>query len=143
MPVRSIASVGEVQRSLGLRIRGLRSRKGWSQEQFAEICGLHRTYMGHVERGEKNVSLSTVVRVSDALGIRLSKLFAGAEKGEGRIQDLRRNPGRRAGSALRTGRRGVDIDRLLGELQIERKALRQAVRALTQLPRGPGRKQKG
>jgi transcriptional regulator with XRE-family HTH domain len=61
---------------LGERIRDLRKARGWSQERFADVCGVHRTYMGHLERGEKNVSFNTLVRLADALGITLSELLA-------------------------------------------------------------------
>jgi transcriptional regulator with XRE-family HTH domain len=54
----------------------LRKARGWSQERFADVCGVHRTYMGHLERGEKNVSFNTLVRLSDALGIAMSELLA-------------------------------------------------------------------
>ena len=77
MTVEKSTPVAHVQRSLGRRIRDLRSKRGWTQEQFAEFCGVHRTYMGHVERGEKNVSLSTVLRVANALGVRIPTLFGG------------------------------------------------------------------
>jgi transcriptional regulator with XRE-family HTH domain len=102
----------------------LRSKQGWTQEQFAEFCGVHRTYMGHVERGEKNVSLSTVLRVANALGVRISALF-------GRAQGTApQNPPSKtaAASALHFDRR--EIDRLLDELQAQRKALRHALRDL-------------
>lgn len=66
---------------LGRRIRDLRAERGWSQEQFADVCGVHRTYMGHLERGEKNMSFSSIVRVANALDVRLSDLFAGLEEG--------------------------------------------------------------
>jgi transcriptional regulator with XRE-family HTH domain len=69
-------------RRLGIRIRELRSRRGWSQEAFADIAGVHRTYMGHLERGEKNLSFLSILRVAKALGITLSGLLAGFEKGE-------------------------------------------------------------
>jgi transcriptional regulator with XRE-family HTH domain len=63
-------------KSLGERIRDLRKARGWSQERFADVCGVHRTYMGHLERGEKNVSFNTLVRLADALGITLPELLA-------------------------------------------------------------------
>lgn len=63
-------------KQLGERIRDLRKARGWSQERFADVCGVHRTYMGHLERGEKNVSFNTLVRLADALGITLSELLA-------------------------------------------------------------------
>jgi transcriptional regulator with XRE-family HTH domain len=72
----------ETLRRLGIRIRELRARRGWSQEAFADIAGVHRTYMGHLERGEKNLSFLSILRVSNALGITLSELLAGLEKGE-------------------------------------------------------------
>lgn len=64
---------------LGQRIRELRSQKNWSQEEFAEVCGVHRTYIGHLERGEKNVSFGSIVRVATALNVTLSELFARVE----------------------------------------------------------------
>jgi transcriptional regulator with XRE-family HTH domain len=68
-------------RRLGVRIRELRTRRGWSQESFADIAGVHRTYMGHLERGEKNVSFLSIVRVANALGVTLSELLSGLENG--------------------------------------------------------------
>jgi len=69
-------------RRLGIRIRELRTRRGWSQEAFADIAGVHRTYMGHLERGEKNLSFLSILRVANALGVTLSELLAGLEKGD-------------------------------------------------------------
>jgi len=66
---------------LGVRIRELRTRRGWSQEAFADVAGVHRTYMGHLERGEKNVSFLSIVRVANALGVTLSELVTGLENG--------------------------------------------------------------
>jgi transcriptional regulator with XRE-family HTH domain len=66
---------------LGIRIRELRTQRGWSQEVFADIAGVHRTYMGHLERGEKNVSFLSMLRVATALGVTLSELMAGVENG--------------------------------------------------------------
>ena len=59
----------------GQRIRELRKKKGLSQEALAELAGLDRSYMGHIERGEKNVTLLKIYQVSDALGIHPSELF--------------------------------------------------------------------
>lgn len=66
--------------SLGNVIRARRAKIGFSQESFADKVGLHRTYMGDIERGERNLSLNNLVRVADALDIRLSQLIAEAEK---------------------------------------------------------------
>ena len=50
-----------------------------SQEAFAEKVGVHRTYIGSVERGERNVSLDNIVRIASSLGLRASELLALAE----------------------------------------------------------------
>jgi transcriptional regulator with XRE-family HTH domain len=65
-----------VKRRFGRRIRELREAKGWSQEGFAEQCGLHRTYIGGIERGERNVSLVNIERIASALGVPIADLFA-------------------------------------------------------------------
>ena len=56
-------------------IRMFRHIKGMSQEELAEMCNLHRTYIGSVERGERNVTLSTLEVIADALGISVPKLL--------------------------------------------------------------------
>jgi transcriptional regulator with XRE-family HTH domain len=61
--------------AFGASIRRLRQLKGWSQERFAEEAGLDRTYVGGVERGERNVSLLNLQRLAEALGMNLSHLF--------------------------------------------------------------------
>lgn len=67
----------QIQRKLGDRIRKLRSRKGWSQEQFAAVSGLHRTYVGAVERGEKNLTISTLHTLAKTLDTSIVQLFRG------------------------------------------------------------------
>ena len=70
-------------RQLGKRIRELRIRGGFaSQEAFADYCKMHRTFLGHLETGRKDFRLTTIIRVADALGVTLSELFAGLERGE-------------------------------------------------------------
>ena len=65
---------------LGTRIRELRRKGGFSQESFADHCGLHRTYMGGIERGEHNLTIQTALTIANGLGITLSRLLAGIEK---------------------------------------------------------------
>jgi len=72
--------VPDLQVILGKRIRELRSKKGFSQESFADHCGLHRTYMGGIERGERNLTIQTVLTVSKGLGMSMSELLSGIEK---------------------------------------------------------------
>ena len=59
--------------------RDLRKGKGFSQEGFADLCGLHRTYMGSVERGETNPTLSSLATIARALKITTSKLVEGVD----------------------------------------------------------------
>jgi len=59
---------------LGQKIRRLRQTQGLSQEAFADKCGLHRTYMGAIERGERNVSIDNIEKIAAALHITISEL---------------------------------------------------------------------
>ncbi|ELI5435645.1 helix-turn-helix transcriptional regulator [Vibrio parahaemolyticus] len=59
----------------GQRVRTLRKIKGLSQESMAALAGLDRSYMGHIERGEKNITLLKIYQISEALGIEVSDLF--------------------------------------------------------------------
>jgi transcriptional regulator with XRE-family HTH domain len=66
-------------RALGQRIRELRTEQGYSQEGFADKCGVHRTFMGTIERGESNLSFQNIVKVATTLGVSLSRLFSELE----------------------------------------------------------------
>lgn len=59
---------------LAQRIRALRKLKGWSQEDLAEACGLHRTYIGGIERAERSVGFDMLARVACGLEITLAEL---------------------------------------------------------------------
>ena len=61
----------------GNRVRDLRKAKGLSQEAFASLCGLDRTYISGIERGVRNVSLANISLVANALGISLAELMHG------------------------------------------------------------------
>lgn len=65
----------EMRRVLADNIRAFRKIKGLSQEDLAHICNLHRTYVGSVERGERNVTLSTLEVIAEALGVSVPKLL--------------------------------------------------------------------
>jgi transcriptional regulator with XRE-family HTH domain len=60
---------------IGMRIRELRLAKGISQEALADLAGIHRTYMGSVERGERNISLENIVKIAKALRVRPHELL--------------------------------------------------------------------
>ena len=70
----------DILKALGRRIRQLRKRRGYSQEAFADATGVHRTWMGSLERGESNLSFHNLVLISKTLEISLSKLVSGIEK---------------------------------------------------------------
>lgn len=66
----------------GRVVRELRAMAGFSQEGFADLCNLHRTYIGSIERGEKNITIETASRIAEALNVNLSYLFIYMEREE-------------------------------------------------------------
>jgi len=64
-----------VKHLFGQRIRVLRKARGWSQEEFAHQVGLDRSYVGGVERGERNISLENICLIADALEVPAASLF--------------------------------------------------------------------
>jgi len=64
-----------LKKAFGKRLRGLRKAQGLSQESLALSCDLDRTYIGGIERGERNVSLINIHRLADALGLPAKALF--------------------------------------------------------------------
>lgn len=69
----------DVRVLFGLRVRELRKAKGYSQERFAMVSGLDRSYYGSVERGERNVSLDNIAAIARALDEPIYNLFVDAE----------------------------------------------------------------
>lgn len=70
--------VGELQRTVGRNLRAHRQRLGISQEAFADVLGVHRTYMGGMERGERNLTLRTVERIAERLAVEPLELLTDA-----------------------------------------------------------------
>ena len=67
--------MSDIAKVLGQRIRNYRTDKGLSQEKLAELSGCHHTYIGQIERGEKNATIESIEKIAAALNISLSKLF--------------------------------------------------------------------
>ena len=67
--------MSDIAKLVGQRIRNYRTQAGMSQEKVAELSGCHPTYIGQVERGEKNATLESVGKIAVALNVPLAKLF--------------------------------------------------------------------
>lgn len=61
--------------AFGARVRELRTAKGWSQERLASEAGLDRTYIGGIERGERNPSLMNIIKIAQTLHVSTRDLF--------------------------------------------------------------------
>ncbi|WP_018758525.1 helix-turn-helix domain-containing protein [Paenibacillus terrigena] len=83
----------EVLLRVGARIRELRKEKGLTQEALGEKGGFHFSYVGQVERGEKNVALLNLAKIAEALDVDISQLFTpinqdNTEKSQSDIQEI-------------------------------------------------------
>lgn len=67
--------MSDIAKLIGQRIRNHRTQLGLSQEKLAEMSGCHPTYVGQLERGEKNATLESIEKIAAALNVSLSKLF--------------------------------------------------------------------
>lgn len=72
---------------IGKRVRNYRLQKKMSQEELAEKCGLHPTYIGQVERGEKNATLESISKITAGLSVNMSTLFEKIEINQDKEQD--------------------------------------------------------
>ena len=68
-------AVGDLQKAVGRNLRAYRMERGLSQEAFAEVLGVHHTYIGGVERGERNLTLKSVERMAEKLGMEVRDLL--------------------------------------------------------------------
>lgn len=71
--------MSELTAAFGLRVRELREERGLSQERFALLAGVNRSYMGDVERGTRNISLNNIGKIAQALEVDLGSLFSGID----------------------------------------------------------------
>ena len=69
----------DVLAAFGAAVREARIERGYSQEAFAERAGLHRTYIGGIERGERNLALVNISRIAEALDLSMARLVAATE----------------------------------------------------------------
>jgi transcriptional regulator with XRE-family HTH domain len=67
----------DIATRFGARVRELRKGIGLSQEAFADRCGLDRTYVGGIERGERNVAIRNIERIAKGLGLSIAELMSG------------------------------------------------------------------
>ena len=67
----------EILKRFGQRVRDLRKAEGYSQEGLAYACELDRSYVGGIERGERNVALRNIERIADTLGVAVAELQDG------------------------------------------------------------------
>ena len=65
----------EILIKFGKAIRQIRSERQISQEEFADMCGMHRSYMSDVELGKRNISLENIKKIAEALSLSVSQLF--------------------------------------------------------------------
>lgn len=72
-----MARTADILERFGERVRSLRLERGYSQEGFAAACGLDRTYMGGIERGERNLALRNIHRIAQTLDVTLAELMRG------------------------------------------------------------------
>lgn len=126
---------------LGKRVHELRAAKKWSQEEFAHISGLHRTYIGQIERGEKNISFANLLKISGVLGVSLSELLA-------RLEDSawpeRESAGRSSDAkAAESANPMFEVHKLVKRLKLQRAAMDRTVELLEQRALDAGRPRAG
>lgn len=80
--------MSDVAKRVGQRIRSYRLQLGLSQEKLAELSGCHPTYIGQLERGEKNATLESIEKIAFSLGIPLSRLFVNIGGSGGAENDI-------------------------------------------------------
>ena len=80
--------MSNIAKVVGQRIRNYRTQKCLSQDKLAELAGFHPTYIGQLERGEKNATLESIEKITSALQISLSTLFEGIDSTESNTRNI-------------------------------------------------------
>jgi len=65
----------DINKEVGFKIRKIREEKGLTQVQLSKLAGLHRAYIGHIERGEKNIGLKNLEKIAKALNVSVRVLL--------------------------------------------------------------------
>ena len=112
---------------LGRRVHELRAAKKWSQEAFADVSGLHRTYIGQIERGEKNISFGNLVKISTILGVTPSQLLSVLDGDDSQHGERGRKQEAGHSKAIQSARCVREIQRLLKRLKHQRDAMDQTM----------------
>ena len=117
---------------LGKRIHDLRAARKWSQEEFAHVSGFHRTYVGQIERGEKNMSFDNLAKVADSLGVTMSTLLDGLENGTAGNPMPRAEAGNRG--IKDAVHRALEAQKLVKRLKLQHAEMNRTIVALENLP---------
>jgi transcriptional regulator with XRE-family HTH domain len=117
---------------LGRRVHDLRVAKEWSQEEFAHVSGFHRTYIGQIERGEKNISFGNLVKISGVLGVTMSELLSELEVSAAH-KEVEHAPESRDHRAAKNARQTFEIQKLLRRLRLQNAAMDRTMRLLEEL----------
>jgi transcriptional regulator with XRE-family HTH domain len=120
--------VKDLLAKLGKRVHELRAAKQWSQEEFAHISGFHRTYIGQIERGEKNLSFGNLVKIASVLGVTPSDLLSSLDDVNAEPRRAMRGVGR--DETTESARRTLEIQRLVKRLSTQRTVIEQTFLAL-------------
>jgi transcriptional regulator with XRE-family HTH domain len=122
---------------LGKRIHDLRAARKWSQEEFAHVSGFHRTYVGQIERGEKNMSFDNLAKVAGALGVTMSMLLDGLENDTaGNLKSPRTEAGSRG--VKDAVHRALEAQKLVKRLKFQHAEMNRTILALENLPESDG-----
>src|ERR1035437_9604826 len=105
---------------LGKRVRELRAARKWSQEEFAHLSGFHRTYVGQIERGEKNISFENLSKVAGVLDVTMSELLAGLEDAGGVDAGSKHRTESGNRPIVDDARRMLEIHRMVKRLRLQR-----------------------
>lgn len=126
--------MNELLVQLGRRIHDLRAAREWSQEEFAHVSGLHRTYIGQIERGEKNISFANLSKVSVVLGVTLSDLLVGLEQASPPAEVRRHMQVEQGSSDSRFSL--LKIRKLMKQLRVQRAEVDRTVAEIERLATG-------